>query len=444
MRLFISYSRIDSEICEKIVKLLEAHEVWFDQKLQAGDLWWQMILERIDWCDGFVYLLSNDSIISEYCIKEFKVAQALDKRIIPVMIRKGTDLTGGLRDIQYVYLGSDFEKNLWGVVELLNALLIEERRILTSPASASLEDLSEEELVSPDIDESEIVSDSLYSLPINITAHFSSNLSKNSVRAYCRWVCHFLNFVVGVDILKGVEEKQRYLSSVPTKLLESSLNVARVSAWLGKLDHDGNVDLNQPKAATGKLVEYLVQQNIVDKSLRYKIKEIDVSYAARRKSTIEILSNNEINQLVDYVKSLPTHEASIVRDVVIVGMSMILRSGELSKAKWKNIHFGRDEVYCIHPKTNKATSIPTFAQKYLKIWHDFVQRYQLSNTVDLESYLIRATNGQYIENDGLTSHSITGTVKKLGEQAGIGYITTDILRKSVREIGQNYDLSELY
>jgi hypothetical protein len=37
--------------------------------------WWEEIQKRIAWCDGFIYLLSPESIESEYCQKEFKIAR---------------------------------------------------------------------------------------------------------------------------------------------------------------------------------------------------------------------------------------------------------------------------------------------------------------------------------------------------------------------------------
>ena len=75
MRLFISYARVDKPYCVQIAETLDIHSTWFDQRLYAGQHWWREILRRLDWCEGFIYLLSPDSIASEYCQKEYKIAQ---------------------------------------------------------------------------------------------------------------------------------------------------------------------------------------------------------------------------------------------------------------------------------------------------------------------------------------------------------------------------------
>ncbi len=125
MRLFISYARVDKPYCVQIVELLDAHETWFDQRLYAGQHWWKEILRRLDWCEGFVYLLSPDSLSSVYCQKEFELAQGLGRHIIPVLIHQGVTLPPSLADVQY----ADFSKGPTpeAVRILLNSILMAER-----------------------------------------------------------------------------------------------------------------------------------------------------------------------------------------------------------------------------------------------------------------------------------------------------------------------------
>jgi hypothetical protein len=47
--------------------------VWFDDNLHGGQPWWEEILSQIAICDIFVYLLSSESIASEYCLAEYQV-----------------------------------------------------------------------------------------------------------------------------------------------------------------------------------------------------------------------------------------------------------------------------------------------------------------------------------------------------------------------------------
>ncbi len=126
MRLFVSYARVDKPYCIQIVDTLEAHDSWFDQRLYAGQNWWQEILRRLDWCEGFIYLLSPDSVASEYCRKEFELAQSLGRPIFPILIHKDLNLPPSLAEVHYV----DFSEGITveAVTGLLNAITIAERR----------------------------------------------------------------------------------------------------------------------------------------------------------------------------------------------------------------------------------------------------------------------------------------------------------------------------
>ena len=87
MRLFISYARVDKPYCKQIIDLLDMHDVWYDQRLHIGQKWWDQITFRLNWCDGFLYLLSPDSVASEYCRNELSIAISMNKKIFPVLIQ---------------------------------------------------------------------------------------------------------------------------------------------------------------------------------------------------------------------------------------------------------------------------------------------------------------------------------------------------------------------
>lgn len=67
MRIFISYARLDKPYCIQISNLLTAHDVWFDQRFYAGDKWWDEILRRLEWCEGFIYLQNMRSNFLSTC-----------------------------------------------------------------------------------------------------------------------------------------------------------------------------------------------------------------------------------------------------------------------------------------------------------------------------------------------------------------------------------------
>lgn len=145
MRLFISYARIDKSTCVQIAEMLDIHDVWYDQRIYAGQDWWEEILRRLDWCDVFIYLLSSYSIASQYCRDEYQIARRLKKRIFPVLIDDNCDVPEAIRKFQY----ADLSRGLTGesVSMLLNSLYRIEQQIKTqTPVEKPvLTDLSPEE-----------------------------------------------------------------------------------------------------------------------------------------------------------------------------------------------------------------------------------------------------------------------------------------------------------
>ncbi len=101
-KIFVSYKRADRPFLDLLLpKLRRAHgmeSVWFDEHIPGGVNWWQVILSKVAECDVFVFLLSNDSLRSPYCIAEFKEALRLKKPFIPVVCRLQTELPPTLPD----------------------------------------------------------------------------------------------------------------------------------------------------------------------------------------------------------------------------------------------------------------------------------------------------------------------------------------------------------
>ncbi len=128
MRLFLSYARVDKPYAIQVVNMLDIHEIWYDQRLYAGQDWWREILRRLDWCDGFVYLLSPDSVASEYCRKEAELAKMLRRPIFPIIVRDHTlipDTMNDIKELQYVDLSKGIDPDT--VKVLLNSIYLAER-----------------------------------------------------------------------------------------------------------------------------------------------------------------------------------------------------------------------------------------------------------------------------------------------------------------------------
>jgi formylglycine-generating enzyme required for sulfatase activity len=134
MNLFISYARVDKPYCKQIIDLLDMHEVWYDQRLHIGQKWWDEIVRRMHWCDGMIYLMSPDSVASEYCRRELDIAINLNKHIFPVMIQRGTEVPSILSHIQYADLSNGLDVS--AVKTLLSAIFIAERQVEAQPESA--------------------------------------------------------------------------------------------------------------------------------------------------------------------------------------------------------------------------------------------------------------------------------------------------------------------
>lgn len=126
MKLFISYARVDKPYCTQIIDALDVHDVWYDQRLHAGQQWWEEIQLRVRWCDGLVYLLSPDSVKSEYCQKELQIARSLGKHIFPVLIHASTSIPDFLAHIQYADLSRGLTVD--AMKQLLNSIYIGERQ----------------------------------------------------------------------------------------------------------------------------------------------------------------------------------------------------------------------------------------------------------------------------------------------------------------------------
>ncbi len=145
MRLFVSYARVDKPFCVQVVNTLDVHETWYDQRLYAGQHWWKEILRRLDWCEGFIYLISTESLDSEYCRREFELARKLGRHIFPVLIQNGVVLPPELAELQY----ADFSKGITpdAVKTLLNAIYLAEH---TQAESQNGHRQSPEQIIAPE------------------------------------------------------------------------------------------------------------------------------------------------------------------------------------------------------------------------------------------------------------------------------------------------------
>lgn len=92
--IFVCYSRTDRDLALQFKGALEKADknVWIDvEDLPASYIWRNEIKNAITEAIAFVYLVSSNSLVSEYCQKEFEFARQLNKRIFPVLLPGTTD-----------------------------------------------------------------------------------------------------------------------------------------------------------------------------------------------------------------------------------------------------------------------------------------------------------------------------------------------------------------
>ena len=108
-QVFLSYADADRATMEQIRSSLrrESITVWTNKTdIQTGEAFEEAIKRGIEQADNVVYLLSPDSVSSEFCQRELEYALSLHKRIIPVWVR-ATDsmlMPPALRHLHYIDL----------------------------------------------------------------------------------------------------------------------------------------------------------------------------------------------------------------------------------------------------------------------------------------------------------------------------------------------------
>ena len=108
-QVFISYSERDRETMEKIRNSLrrESLTVWTNTTdVQTGEDFQSAIDRGIEQTDNLVYLVSPDSVQSEFVRKELEYAVSLHKRLIPILVRETPpeSIPKALQGVQYIDL----------------------------------------------------------------------------------------------------------------------------------------------------------------------------------------------------------------------------------------------------------------------------------------------------------------------------------------------------
>lgn len=91
MGIFISYSHPDKNQVESIVNILNKnteHEIWYDNELRGGDHYFSVIAEQILKNEYFIFVVSRNSVASEWCRLELQFAMSEKRKIIAIWLEE--------------------------------------------------------------------------------------------------------------------------------------------------------------------------------------------------------------------------------------------------------------------------------------------------------------------------------------------------------------------
>src|SRR5476649_2775990 len=91
---FISYSRRDSGYVQRLQQELASRgkDVWLDTEgIRDAEVFPAALRSAVESSDGFVFVISPDSVISRFCEQEVDHAIELNKRIVPLLLEQVPD-----------------------------------------------------------------------------------------------------------------------------------------------------------------------------------------------------------------------------------------------------------------------------------------------------------------------------------------------------------------
>jgi WD40 repeat protein len=128
MDVFVSYSRRDGEFVQRLADALteRGKEAWVDvEGIRDAEVFPAALRAAIERSDGFVFVVSPDSIASAYCEQEVEHALELNKRIVPLLLRPVADdaVPEGVRVRNWIPFvePEQFERGVARVVEALDS-----------------------------------------------------------------------------------------------------------------------------------------------------------------------------------------------------------------------------------------------------------------------------------------------------------------------------------
>src|SRR4051794_12276962 len=123
---FLSYSRRDSEFVQRLAGALSdrGKDVWVDvEGIRDGEVFPAALRSAVEHSDGFVFVISPDSVASRFCEQEVEHALEMRKRLVPLLRRRVPDeqVPDGVRERNWIQFDDDARFDD-GVARLVDAL----------------------------------------------------------------------------------------------------------------------------------------------------------------------------------------------------------------------------------------------------------------------------------------------------------------------------------
>lgn len=123
---FLSYSRRDSEFVQRLAGALSERgkDVWIDvDGIRDAEVFPAALQTAVERSDGFVFVISPDSVGSRFCEQEVEHALDLRKRVVPLLRRQVADeqVPAGVRERNWIPFDDD-ARFADGVQRLVDAL----------------------------------------------------------------------------------------------------------------------------------------------------------------------------------------------------------------------------------------------------------------------------------------------------------------------------------
>ena len=126
-QVFITYSRKDKDFTQRLAESLKNSgvNVWIDfERMTVSEGWMDEIVQGIQSSDGYIFILSPDSLKSKVAAEELKIAVDNTKRIIPIVIRDidYKEVPIELSHLNWIYMRSqdDFSSSISKVLDAIH------------------------------------------------------------------------------------------------------------------------------------------------------------------------------------------------------------------------------------------------------------------------------------------------------------------------------------